>query len=50
MRPRGFIEAWVPRDKSQRLLDCISAILAEYRQKLPLTIRQIFYRLGETGR
>jgi hypothetical protein len=45
VRPRGFITDWVPRDKSRRLVDLIDGVLAEYRQQLPLTIRQIFYRL-----
>jgi hypothetical protein len=45
VRPRGFIIEWVPRDKSRHLLNLVCGILAEYRQQLPLTIRQIFYRL-----
>jgi hypothetical protein len=43
MRPRGFIEDWQPRQKSLDLLAKIEAIIAEYA--MPLTIRQIFYRL-----
>jgi len=44
MRPRGFIE-WTPYAKSQRLLETVRIILADYAAQLPLTIRQIFYRL-----
>ena len=43
MRPRGFIEDWRPRQKSLDLLAKVEAIIAEYA--MPLTIRQIFYRL-----
>ena len=43
MRPRGFIEDWQPRQKSLLLLQQVEAIIAEYA--MPLTIRQIFYRL-----
>lgn len=45
MRPRGFIDDWAPRDKSRHLLTLVSAILVQYAEQLPLTIRQIFYRL-----
>jgi len=43
-RPRGFID-WKPRAASQKLLDQIDAVLTEYIDQLPLTARQIFYRL-----
>ena len=43
-RPRGFIE-WNPKAKTAALLAQVRGILAEYREFLPLTIRQIFYRL-----
>ncbi len=43
-RPRGFID-WKPRAASQKLLHQIDAVLAEYIDHLPLTARQIFYRL-----
>ena len=42
-RPRGFIDDWQPRQKSLMLLQQVDAIIAEYA--MPLTIRQIFYRL-----
>ena len=43
-RVRGYAD-WTPRAKSQRLLEQMDAVLAEYREHLPLTIRQVFYRL-----
>jgi hypothetical protein len=43
-RVRGYAE-WTPRAKSQQLLEQVDAVLAEYADHLPLTIRQIFYRL-----
>ena len=36
---------WRPRAKSLALLDQVNAVLREYIEHLPLTIRQIFYRL-----
>jgi hypothetical protein len=44
-RPRGFIERWTPRAETLALLDRVRAVLAEYAEQLPLTLRQIFYRL-----
>jgi len=43
-RVRGFAP-WRPTTKSQALLETVQAILTEYLAYLPLTIRQIFYRL-----
>jgi hypothetical protein len=43
-RVRGFA-AWSPRKDTLQLLDLVRAILAEYAEHLPLTLRQIFYRL-----
>lgn len=43
-RKRGFVE-WTPRTKTLLLLAQVQAILTEYADYLPLTIRQIFYRL-----
>jgi hypothetical protein len=43
-RPRGFID-WRPSAKSLALLDQVEAVLATYVEQLPLTLRQIFYRL-----
>ena len=48
-RPRGFAP-WNPQKKSRALLARIEAVLAEYEYYLPLTIRQVFYRLvGKFG-
>jgi hypothetical protein len=43
-RPRGFI-TWRPSEKSGALLDQLDEVLATYAEQLPLTLRQIFYRL-----
>jgi hypothetical protein len=43
-RVRGFAP-WTPRGITQELLDQVRAVLGEYEDYLPLTIRQIFYRL-----
>ena len=43
-RPRGFIANYRPRTNAG-LLDQVQLILDEYREQLPLTCRQIFYRL-----
>lgn len=43
-RPKGYAE-WAPRAKAKALLGQVDAVLAEYEDYLPLTIRQVFYRL-----
>lgn len=43
-RVRGFA-SWSPRQETLDLLDTVQGILREYRAQLPLTNRQIFYRL-----
>jgi hypothetical protein len=43
-RVRG-LAPWSPQQPTLKLLDTVRAVLAEYRDHLPLTIRQIFYRL-----
>ena len=43
-RPRGFAP-WAPRPATIMLLDQVRSVVAEYREHLPLTVRQIFYRL-----
>ena len=43
-RPRGFIDGYRPRSKAA-LLEQVQLVLVEYRDQLPLTCRQIFYRL-----
>lgn len=46
-RARGFAP-WTPRPESLDLVQAVQAVLAEYRDHLPLTIRQTFYRLVAT--
>jgi hypothetical protein len=43
-RVRGFAP-WQPKQDTLLLLDQIRAVLVEYADYLPLTLRQIFYRL-----
>lgn len=43
-RPRGFI-TWNPRPKTRVLVTQAQDVLDEYQSHLPLTLRQIFYRL-----
>jgi len=43
-RARGFAP-WTPRGETLELLDRVRGVLDEYEAYLPLTIRQIFYRL-----
>lgn len=46
-RPRGFA-AWTPRPDTLALVRDVRAVLAEYRDHLPMTNRQLFYRLVAT--
>lgn len=46
-RARGFV-TWTPNEESQALLTAVNQVLEEYRDQLPLTARQIFYRLVGT--
>lgn len=43
-RPKGYAE-WRPRQDTQIVLAQVDEVLREYREHLPLTVRQIFYRL-----
>ncbi|WP_237749519.1 hypothetical protein [Streptomyces sp. SS] len=43
-RPRGFAD-WSPKPDTLRLVDQVRAVLEEYREHLPMTARQVFYRL-----
>lgn len=43
-RPRGFID-WRPQAKTAALIEQVQAVLDEYADYLPLTLRQVFYRL-----
>jgi hypothetical protein len=46
---RGFAP-WSPHQDTLALLELVRAILTEYAEYLPLTLRQIFYRLvGANG-
>lgn len=44
-RPRGYIANYQPQQKTVNLIRQVQAVLDEYRDYWPLTIRQIFYRL-----
>lgn len=44
-RPRGYIENYNPQKRTLLLLEQAQAVLDEYRNYLPLTCRQIFYRM-----
>jgi hypothetical protein len=46
-RPKGYAE-WRPQVKTRVLLEQVNDVLAEYEKHLPLTVRQIFYRLVAT--
>lgn len=46
-RARGFAP-WTPRAESAALVQMVRDVLDEYRSHLPLTIRQVFYRLVGT--
>lgn len=46
-RPRGFA-AWTPSAALVERVAAVQAVLAEYREHLPLTNRQVFYRLVAT--
>ena len=43
-RPKGYAE-WRPQAETQIILAQVDEVLREYRAQLPLTVRQIFYRL-----
>lgn len=44
VRPRG-LASWRPQRKSRELLGQVGDVLEEYADHLPLTVRQLFYRL-----
>ena len=44
-RQRGYKAEWDPRPETRRLILQVQEIIAEYEQFLPMTIRQILYRL-----
>ena len=43
-RPKGYAP-WRPQAKSRALLEQVEEVFDEYREYLPLTVRQVFYRL-----
>jgi hypothetical protein len=43
-RPKGYAP-WNPHKKTRILISQVEEILREYRAQLPLTARQIFYRM-----
>jgi len=47
-RTRGYDTTWSPYRKSLVLLAHVERVLDEYHEHLPLTVRQIFYRLVGT--
>jgi hypothetical protein len=47
-RPRGFIDEYNPRAKTRELLAQVEEVIATYEAELPLTARQVFYRLVAT--
>ncbi|OYW52330.1 MAG: hypothetical protein B7Y80_20125 [Hyphomicrobium sp. 32-62-53] len=46
-RARGFAP-WKPKPETLELVASVRAVLDEYREHLPLTVRQVFYRLVGT--
>ena len=47
-RPRGYLADYNPRAKTRALLDQVQVVIDQYAAELPLTLRQIFYRLVGT--
>jgi hypothetical protein len=47
VRPRG-LASWSPTDASLELVDDVNQVLRDYHAQLPLTLRQVFYRLVAT--
>jgi hypothetical protein len=47
-RPRGFINDWSPHRKTQALIAQVQGVVADYADYLPMTLRQVFYRLVAT--
>ncbi len=43
-RPKGYAP-WRPQKKTRIILEQVDEVLRDYREYLPLTVRQIFYRL-----
>jgi hypothetical protein len=47
-RVKGFA-GWKPHKKTEVLVADIERVLEEYRSYLPMTVRQVFYRLVGLG-
>ena len=47
-RPRGYIADYNPRAKTRALGEQVQVVITQYAAELPLTLRQIFYRLVGT--
>lgn len=47
-RAKGF-SAWRPQKRTLTLLEDVEGVLGEYRRYLPMTVRQVFYRLVGLG-
>jgi hypothetical protein len=43
-RPKGYAD-WRPQAKTRELLEQVNTVFVEYTDFLPLTVRQVFYRL-----
>lgn len=48
-RPRGYIRDYKPRGATRELLAAVDRVLDEFKDHLPLSERQIFYRLYALG-
>lgn len=44
-RPKGYIYGFNPQPRTIALIEQVKSVLDEYRAQLPLTARQVFYRL-----
>lgn len=47
-RPRGYAD-WNPQKAGRDMVKAVDHVLTEYRDYLPMTLRQIFYRLVTKG-
>jgi hypothetical protein len=48
-RPKGYAD-WSPRATTRVILEQVDTVFEEYTEHLPLTIRQVFYRLVASSR
>jgi hypothetical protein len=48
-RPKGYAK-WRPHKKTWITLESVDQVLVDYQEHLPLTIRQVFYRLSRALR